>query len=324
MKQSAAEILREYGPFPGVDHVHGVTFDGQHVWFASGDKLNALDPASGKMLRSIDVAAHAGTAFDGRAPVSARRGSHPEDRSEDRPRARHDPGARRRRRLRARLGRRHALGRAVSRPQDPPDRSARPARSFAPSSPTASSPASPGSTASSGTAPGKATRAICAASIRERARSWSGSRCRPAWACRGSSPMAATSSSAAAETAGRCEPSAGRSGAKRRATERRLGRVLHETQQPLGGCGLRRRLDQPTGYQRDGPSPGQGLDPPVGKNHQNLLEVGRDGQLGINVSIRLHMPRIGHRRRERAIGRPRILLARPGALSRRCARSMTA
>jgi glutamine cyclotransferase len=66
MKQSAAEILREYGPFPGVDHVHGVTYDGQHVWFAAGDTLNALDPASGTMLRSIDVAAHAGTAFDGR------------------------------------------------------------------------------------------------------------------------------------------------------------------------------------------------------------------------------------------------------------------
>ena len=65
MKRSAAEILREYGPFPGVDHVHGVTFDGQHVWFASGDRLNAFDPASGKVVRSIDVAAHAGTAFDG-------------------------------------------------------------------------------------------------------------------------------------------------------------------------------------------------------------------------------------------------------------------
>src|SRR5882672_11723401 len=65
MKRSAAEILREYGPFPGVDQVNGVTFDGQHVWFASGDKLNAFDPASGKVLRSIDVAAHAGTAFDG-------------------------------------------------------------------------------------------------------------------------------------------------------------------------------------------------------------------------------------------------------------------
>ncbi|MDI3275637.1 PQQ-binding-like beta-propeller repeat protein [Pseudomonas sp. AL03] len=65
MKQSTAQILREYGPFAGVDKVHGVTWDGQHVWFATGDKLNALDPSSGKTLRSIDVAAHAGTAFDG-------------------------------------------------------------------------------------------------------------------------------------------------------------------------------------------------------------------------------------------------------------------
>src|SRR5207237_9930596 len=65
MNQSAAEIVREYGPFPGIDRVNGVTYDGQQVWFATGDKLNALDPASGKVLRSIDVAAHAGTAFDG-------------------------------------------------------------------------------------------------------------------------------------------------------------------------------------------------------------------------------------------------------------------
>ncbi|OOL36273.1 DUF5074 domain-containing protein [Pseudomonas sp. FSL W5-0299] len=66
MKQSSAEIIHEYGPFPGVDAVHGVSFDGEHVWFASGEKLNALDPVSGKTPRSIDVAAHAGTAFDGR------------------------------------------------------------------------------------------------------------------------------------------------------------------------------------------------------------------------------------------------------------------
>jgi glutamine cyclotransferase len=66
MKQSQAEILREYGPFPGADHVAGVTYDGEHVWFASGDKINALDPAAGEIIRSIDVAAHAGTAFDGR------------------------------------------------------------------------------------------------------------------------------------------------------------------------------------------------------------------------------------------------------------------
>jgi len=65
MKRSAAEILREYGPFPGVDQVHGVTYDGRQVWFAAGDKLTAFDPANGKAQRSIDVAAHAGTAFDG-------------------------------------------------------------------------------------------------------------------------------------------------------------------------------------------------------------------------------------------------------------------
>src|ERR1700733_14680293 len=66
MSRSNAEIVREYGPFPGADRVHGVTYDGQHVWFASGDRLNAFDPSSGKMQCSIDVAAHAGTAFDGR------------------------------------------------------------------------------------------------------------------------------------------------------------------------------------------------------------------------------------------------------------------
>jgi glutamine cyclotransferase len=66
MERSTAEIVREYGPFPSTDHVHGVTYDGENVWFASGDKLNAFNPASGKAVRSIDVAAHAGTAFDGR------------------------------------------------------------------------------------------------------------------------------------------------------------------------------------------------------------------------------------------------------------------
>jgi glutamine cyclotransferase len=65
MKTSAAEIIREYGPFPGIDRVHGLTYDGQQVWFASGDRITAVDPASGKPIRAIDVAAHAGTAFDG-------------------------------------------------------------------------------------------------------------------------------------------------------------------------------------------------------------------------------------------------------------------
>ena len=49
MKRSDAEVIHEYGPFPDVDRVHGVTYDGEHVWFASGDKLNAFDPASGSL-----------------------------------------------------------------------------------------------------------------------------------------------------------------------------------------------------------------------------------------------------------------------------------
>jgi len=66
MKRSAAKVLHEYGPFPHADQVHGVTFDGAHVWFASGERLNAFDPKTGKLVRTIEVAAHAGTAFDGR------------------------------------------------------------------------------------------------------------------------------------------------------------------------------------------------------------------------------------------------------------------
>src|SRR4051812_36815507 len=66
MRRTRAEIVREYGPFPDVANVGGVTYDGQQVWFAGGDTLVAFDPANGKTLRSIDVAAHAGTACDGR------------------------------------------------------------------------------------------------------------------------------------------------------------------------------------------------------------------------------------------------------------------
>jgi hypothetical protein len=47
MNRSTAEIVRELGPFPGADRVNGATYDG-HVWFASGGKLNAFDPSSGK------------------------------------------------------------------------------------------------------------------------------------------------------------------------------------------------------------------------------------------------------------------------------------
>jgi glutamine cyclotransferase len=66
MKPSKAEILHEYGPFPGVDRVDGVTYDGRQVWFCSRNRLNLLDPASGKTVRRIDIAGDAGTAYDGR------------------------------------------------------------------------------------------------------------------------------------------------------------------------------------------------------------------------------------------------------------------
>jgi glutamine cyclotransferase len=66
MKKSSAEIIREYGPFDGVEQVHGVSYDGQQIWVAAGPQLQAVDPESGQPRRKLDVPAHAGTAFDGR------------------------------------------------------------------------------------------------------------------------------------------------------------------------------------------------------------------------------------------------------------------
>lgn len=65
MSRSTAEIIEEFGPFEGSARVNGVTYDGRNVWCAAGDKLSVVDPKTGKVLRSIDVASHAGTAFDG-------------------------------------------------------------------------------------------------------------------------------------------------------------------------------------------------------------------------------------------------------------------
>jgi len=65
-KTRQAEILREYGPYPGIDHVHGVTFDGAHVWFARGETIVALDPRGGALLRELAVVAEGGTTFDGK------------------------------------------------------------------------------------------------------------------------------------------------------------------------------------------------------------------------------------------------------------------
>jgi glutamine cyclotransferase len=61
----AAEIVREYGPFAGVEQISGVTHDGQRVWAATGARLIAFDPESGQVARTLECAGDAGTAFDG-------------------------------------------------------------------------------------------------------------------------------------------------------------------------------------------------------------------------------------------------------------------
>src|SRR6187549_99046 len=66
MSRTAVDIEREYGPFAEQGRVHGVTFDGAKVWFASGEKLQALDPQSGELTRALEVPCDAGTAFDGK------------------------------------------------------------------------------------------------------------------------------------------------------------------------------------------------------------------------------------------------------------------
>jgi glutamine cyclotransferase len=62
----AAEIVREYGPFAGVDQVHGVTYDGHRVWAATGARLIAFDPENREPMRTLDRAGDAGTTFDGK------------------------------------------------------------------------------------------------------------------------------------------------------------------------------------------------------------------------------------------------------------------
>ena len=65
MASEPAEILREYAPFPGA-HIHGVSHDGERVWFATTGQLHALDAGTGSVVRTLEVPADAGTAFDGR------------------------------------------------------------------------------------------------------------------------------------------------------------------------------------------------------------------------------------------------------------------
>ena len=65
-KLQPAEIVREYGPFAGADHIHGVTHDGRNVWAATGAALIAFDPESAAPTRRLERACDAGTAFDGK------------------------------------------------------------------------------------------------------------------------------------------------------------------------------------------------------------------------------------------------------------------
>jgi streptogramin lyase len=75
MTRIAAFVEREYGAFVEDGRVHGVTFDGEKVWFASGDKLRALDPESGELTRTLEIRGDAGTAFDGRHLYQLERGT---------------------------------------------------------------------------------------------------------------------------------------------------------------------------------------------------------------------------------------------------------
>ncbi|TMA21800.1 MAG: glutamine cyclotransferase [Deltaproteobacteria bacterium] len=69
-RDQPAEIVREYGPFPGAPHVNGVSFDGRLVWFAgacdagtafdgrhlfqiAGDRIHKIDPVTGEILSTI-------------------------------------------------------------------------------------------------------------------------------------------------------------------------------------------------------------------------------------------------------------------------------
>src|SRR4051812_16082687 len=150
-----AEIVREYGPFPDAPHVHGVSFDGSLVWFAGGEKLQALEPASGKIVRALDVPCDAGTAFDGRHlfQIAGERIDKIDPASGKVLASIPAPAAGA---TRGWPGPRERSGWASTATGRSTRSIPTPARSCARSSPTASSLESPGWTASSGTGPGKA------------------------------------------------------------------------------------------------------------------------------------------------------------------------
>jgi glutamine cyclotransferase len=60
-----AQVMREFAPLDEAQ-IHGVTFDGERVWFARDDELIAFDPQREQVVRRFALpGAGAGTAFDG-------------------------------------------------------------------------------------------------------------------------------------------------------------------------------------------------------------------------------------------------------------------
>jgi outer membrane protein assembly factor BamB len=64
-KRKQAEIVRRIDVAEG-GPIHGVTFDGERVWFARDHELVAIDPETGRVVhRHALESARGGTAFDG-------------------------------------------------------------------------------------------------------------------------------------------------------------------------------------------------------------------------------------------------------------------
>ncbi|HEX5659806.1 MAG TPA: glutamine cyclotransferase [Polyangiales bacterium] len=60
-----AQVIRELAPLDETQ-IHGVTYDGERVWFARDNELIAFDPKQEKVVRRFAIpGAGAGTAFDG-------------------------------------------------------------------------------------------------------------------------------------------------------------------------------------------------------------------------------------------------------------------
>lgn len=66
MQTELADIVREFGPFSTIERVNGLTYDGNQIWIAVGDRLCAIDPVADEIVKTFDVTASSGTAYDGK------------------------------------------------------------------------------------------------------------------------------------------------------------------------------------------------------------------------------------------------------------------